>query len=245
VSSKPSTLATSIEQSFNTALGIVSHLNEMASGGGVEVCAPLIAKYQGLHNAPAYDMTGQSTEMQNAYAAYRNGISIMDTQGPKILSCGQNGGPIGALDLGPMQRNVSKSIESFGTARDWTQRAVTISAGSSLIDAVKRVQTAISQIDLTYQRAGSSTQECDPFINEHNVLVNAPTYDVSTEPAHVQSAYGLYRQGIELTLSKSSTVVEMCNRGGGSLGWLDYGQSLPALKKAQALLNQALGLLGQ
>ena len=44
------------------------------------MCAPLIAKYQGLHNAPTYDVTGQSTEMQNAYAAYRNGISIVDTQ---------------------------------------------------------------------------------------------------------------------------------------------------------------------
>ena len=86
VSSKPSTLAASIEQSFNAARGIVSHLNEMASGAGVEVCAPLIAKYQGIHTAPTYDVTGQSTEVQNAYAAYRNGISIVDTLGAKILS---------------------------------------------------------------------------------------------------------------------------------------------------------------
>ena len=85
VSSQPSTLQKSIEQSFNAARGIVSHLNEMASGGGVEVCAPLIAEYQGIHNAPTYDVTGQSTEMQNAYAAYRNGINIVNTLGAKIL----------------------------------------------------------------------------------------------------------------------------------------------------------------
>jgi hypothetical protein len=246
VSSKPSNLATSIEQSFNAALGIVSHINEMAGGAGVEVCAPLIAKYQGIHNAPTYDMAGQSTEMQNAYAAYRNGVNLVDTLGPKILSCGQNGGPIGALDLGAMQYPLRKAVESFGQARDWTQRAVTISADSSLIDAVKRVQTAISQIDLAYQRAGSGqTEDCDPFINEHNILVNAPAYDVSAEPAHIQNAYALYRHGIELALTKTSIVVDMCNRGGGLLGRLDYGLSLPVLREAQTSLIQALSLLGQ
>jgi hypothetical protein len=218
----------------------------MAGGGGVEACAPLIAKYQGVHDAPTYDMTGQSTEMQNAYAAYRNGVNLVDTERDKLLGCGQNGGPIGTFDIGTILFPLRRAVESFGQARDWTQRAVTVSANSPLIDSVRRIQTAISQIDLAYQRAGSGqTEDCDAFINEHNVLVNAPAYDVGAEPPNVQNAYALYRRGIELALSKSSTVVDMCNRGGGLLGWLDYGQSLPVLKEAQALLNQALSALGQ
>jgi hypothetical protein len=245
VSSQPSTLGTSIEQSFTTALGIVGLLDQMTNGGGVELCAPLIANYQSIHNAPAYDMSGQSNETQQAYAAYRNGISILDTQGAQISGCGQSGGPLGALDIGVIHNRVVKAIDAFGQAHDWMLRAVTISADSPLSDSVRRVQTAISQIGLAYQRAGSQTQQCDPFINEHNVLVNAPTYDVSAAPANVQNAYGLYRQGIELALTKSSTVVEMCNRGGGTLGLLDYGTSLPVLKQAESLLTQALGMLGQ
>jgi hypothetical protein len=245
VSSKPSTLEKSIKQSFNTAQGIIGLLDQISGGGGVELCAPLIEKYQSIHNAPAYDMSGQSNEMQQAYAAYRNGISILDTQGAKIVSCGQGGGPLGKLDIVLVHRWTVQAIDSFGQARDWTLRAVTISADSSLVDSVRRIQTAISQIDLAYQRAGSQTQECDPFINEYNVLVNAPTYDVRAEPANVQNAYGLYRQSIELALSRSLSVVDMCNRGGGTLGWLDYGQSLPVLKQAQSLVIQALSLLGQ
>jgi len=217
----------------------------MTGGGGVELCAPLIEKYKSVHNAPTYDVNGQNYETQQAYATYRNGISLLDSQGSQIVSCGQNGGALGKLDIGVIYKRVTKAVDAFGQARDWALRAVTISADSPLIDSVRRVQTAISQIGLAYQRAGSSTQECDPFINEYNVLMNAPTYNVSAEPANVQNAYGLYRQGIELALSKASSVVDMCNRGGGTLGLLDYGTSLPVLKQAQSLLIQALSLLSQ
>jgi hypothetical protein len=245
VSSKPSTLGTSIEQSFNTAQGIIGLLDQMTNGGGVELCAPLIANYQSIHNAPAYDMSGQSNEMQQAYATYRRGIDILETQAAKILGCGQNGGPLGGLDIGLVHHAVTKSVDSFGQARDWTSRAVSISPASSLPDAVQRVQLAVSQIDLAYQHAGSGQrEECDPFIHEYNVLVNAPVYDVSAEPSNVQNAYALYRQGIDLTLSRASSVVEMCNRGGGTLGTLDYSQSLRTMKTALAALNQALDALG-
>ncbi|MFN8594720.1 MAG: hypothetical protein U0559_00845 [Anaerolineae bacterium] len=225
---------------------MIGLINQMAGGGGVENCAPLIAQYQSVQQAPTYDVTGQVNEIQQAYAAYRNGISILETRGATILSCGQNGGPIGPLDLGPVNKTVSKAVDAFGQARDWAKRAVPIAPNSSLLDAARRVQLAISQLDLAYQHAGSGqTQECDPFIKEHNLLVNAPTFDVSAEPPNVQNAYALYRQGIELTLSKTSIVVEMCNRGGGLVGKLDFLQSLPTLRWAQEKLNQALSALGQ
>lgn len=246
VSSQPTTLEQSIEQSFNTALSMIGLINQMISGGGVENCAPLIAQYQSIQHAPTYDMTGQVSELQQAYAAYRNGISILETRGATLLSCGQNGGPISSLDLGPVNTTLTKSVDAFGQARDWAKRAVPIAPNSSLVDAARRVLTAISQIGLAYQRAGSGqTEDCDEFIHEHNILVNAPTYDVSAEPSNVQNAYALYREGIELVLSKSSIVVDMCNRGGGMLGKLDYSQTLPTLRRGEKLLNQALSALGQ
>lgn len=218
----------------------------MISGGGVENCAPLIAQYQSIQHAPTYDMTGQVSELQQAYAAYRNGISILETRGATLLSCGQNGGPISSLDLGPVNTTLTKSVDAFGQARDWAKRAVPIAPNSSLVDAARRVLTAISQIGLAYQRAGSGqTEECDPFIHEHNILVNAPTFDVSAEPSNVQNAYALYREGIDLVVAKSAVVVDMCNRGGGMLGKLDYSQTLPTLRRGEKLLNQALSALGQ
>jgi hypothetical protein len=246
VSSQPSTLQKSIEQVISTAQGITGLLDQMLGGGGVELCAPLIEKYQGVHNAPTYDVSGQNYEMQQAYAAYRNGINILETQSGMILGCGQSGGPLGALDNGKIHIQLNKVMDAFGQAHDWVQRAVPISAARSLSEAVQRVQLAISQLDLAYQHAGSGQmQECDPFINEYNVLANAPAFDVSAESANIQNAYSLYRQGIDLAMSKSFTVVDMCNRGGGMLGTLDFTTSIPAMKQALTLLNQALGLLGQ
>jgi hypothetical protein len=246
VSSKPSTLQTSIDQSFNATNEIIGLLDQMLSGGGVELCAPLIAKYQSIHNAPTYDVAGQNYEMQQAYAAYRNGINLVDTQSAQLLSCGRNGGTLGPLDTGVAIKQLNIAVAAFGQAHDWVRRAVPISAAGSLPEAAQRVLLAISQLDLAYQHAGSGqTQECEPFVNEHNVLASAPAYDVSAEPASVQSAYALYRQGIDLAMSKTSAVVDMCNRGGGTLGNLDFATSIQKMKQAQAFLNQAAGLLGQ
>lgn len=246
VSSQPSTLQKSIEQVISTAQGIAGLLDQMLGGGGVELCAPLIEKYQGIHNAPTYDVSGQNYEMQQAYAAYRNGINILETQSGMILGCGQSGGPLGALDNGSIHIRLNKVMDAFGQAHDWVQRAVPISAARSLPEAVQRVQLAISQLDLAYQHAGSGQmQECDPFINEYNVLANAPAFDVSAESDNMRNAYSLYRQGIDLAMSKSFSVVDMCNRGGGMLGALDFTTTIPAMKQALTLLNQALGLLGQ
>jgi hypothetical protein len=224
VSAKPSNLAISIEQSFNTARGIVSHLNEMASGGGVEVCAPLIAKYQGLHNAPTYDVTGQSTEMQNAYAAYRNGISIVDTQAAKILSCGQNGGPIGALDLGPMQTPLSKAVESFGQAMDMIKLAPGVSTLSPLEDAIVRALHSVDGINgivnqlISGKGYGGPTQIkagdafCTQLVAYHNAI-QIYTTDPTGQAPSAQAAYRLYQEAVALYDAEVSSVPKTCMDG--------------------------------
>jgi hypothetical protein len=220
-------------------------LNQMDTGGA-ELCAPLQQQLQSIVTAPAYDVSGQSSEMQQAYSLYRQGIDLVNSRALIVQDCGRGGGPIGRTDAGTLRSLYAKAAGMFGQAVDWTKRAVTLAPNATLIEAARRVLTAISQIGLAYQRAGSGqTEDCDEFIHEHNVLVNAPTYDVSAEPPNVQNAYALYREGIELILTKSSIVVDMCNRGGGLLGKLDYGQTLPTLRRGEKLLNQALSALGQ
>jgi hypothetical protein len=247
VSSKPSTLEKSIEQSFNTAQGIIGVVDQMYLGrGGVELCASLIGQYQSLHNAPTYDMTGQASETQQAYALYRQAIASVDTRADSILACGQSGTLLQKDVLKAIRYLVSLAGNTFGQARDWAQRAVTVSGDSPLVDAVGRMRTAASQISLSFQRILVGRDEpCEPFVKEYNTLLNAPVYDVSAQPANVQNAYGLYRQGIDLVLSKAAPVAEVCSKGGGNIGKLDVTTAAPVLKQAESLLNQALGALGQ
>jgi hypothetical protein len=225
VSTKPSNLATSIEQVFNAAQGIVSHLNELASGGGVEVCVPLIAKYQGIHNAPTYDMTGQSTEVQNAYAAYRNGISILDTLGATILSCGQNGEPIGALDLGPMQRPLGQAVNSFGQALDTIKLAPGISTLSPLENAIVRARRSVEGIngiinqlirDSVYSGGPRQIKAGDAFCTQlvaYHDAIQVYTADPSGQAPAAQAAYQLYQEAVALYEAEVSSVPDTCRTG--------------------------------
>ena len=214
----------------------------MISGGGVDLCAPLIAQYQSVHNAPAYDVSAQSNEMQQAYAAYRHGIDLVDSRAGSILGCGRGGGPIGAKEGRVVRQTVSQAVEMFGQAHDTIKRAVTISAESPLPDAVTRVHAAVTTIRKMFD---SGSGECATLLHEYNVLANAPTYDVSIQSPNAQAAYALYRQAIDLAVPKLKSAVEVCKRGGGEVGGLDWATTGPVLVKAEDLLNQALSKLGQ
>jgi len=254
VSSKPSTLATSIEQSFNAALGIVSLINEMASGGGAELCMPLIEKYQGIHNAPTYDMNGQATEMQNAYAAYRNGINILDTQGAKILSCGQNGGPIGALDLGVMQYPLGKAVESLGQALDTIKLSPGISTLSPLEDAIVRALRAVGGVGdavnkmLPNQwapangRIAATDPRCIEAINSHNAI---PTFtmDPAGQPASVQAAYQLYQEALSSYQVEVSNFPKACAAGEVTVSPVGFGTLHKNIEAVLKKLHQAQAAL--
>ena len=106
---------------------------------------------------------------------------------------------------------------------------------------IRRVLAAISYVGKVYQGGGA----CAPFVDEYNILLNAPTYDVGSQPPNVQTAYSLYRSALEQVLPKIQPAIDVCNKGGGSVGELDYATTLPVLKNAEGLLNQALSHLGQ
>lgn len=254
VSSQPSKLEKSIEQSFNTAQGIVSVLNQMSSGGGVELCAPLIEKYQGIHNAPTYDMTGQSTEMQNAYAAYRNGINTLDTQGAKILSCGQNGGPIGALDLGVMQHPLGKAVESLGQALDTIKLSPGISTLSPLEDAIVRALRAVGGVGdavnkmLPNQwgpargRIAATDPRCVEAINSHNAIP-AFTMNPAGQPASVQAAYQLYQEALNLYQVEVSNFPKACAAGEVAVSPVGFGTLHKNIEAVLKKLHQAQAAL--
>lgn len=240
VSSQPSTLQKSAQQALDTVLAMTGVLDQMFQGGA-ELCAPLLEKYQSLHNAPQYDMGNQPVQMQQAYALYRQGIDVVDSQLAMMQACGKGGGSIGRNDSGTLHRVFAQAAGLFGQAIDLTKRASGVSPSMPLVDVVARVRAAMSYIGRVFQGGG----QCAPFIDEYNILANAPTYDVSTQPANVQTAYGLYRHALEIAIPKIMLAVEVCNKGGGSVNRLDYAKALPVLREAEGLLNQAVSLLGQ
>ena len=122
------------------------------------------------------------------------------------------------------------------------KRAATISTESPLPDAVTLVHAAVTTLSKMFEYGSG---ECPVFLHEYNALANAPTYNVGAQPPNVQAAYSLYRQAIDLAVPKLMSAAEVCNKGGGEVGRLDWATTGPVLRKAEDLLNQALGALGQ
>ncbi len=141
-----------------------------------------------------------------------------------------------------MQQTVSQAVGMFGQARDTLKRAATISTESPLPDAVTRVHAAVTTLGRMFQSGGG---DCGILLHEYNALVSAPTYDVSAQPSNVQGAYSLYRQAIDLAVPKLMSAADVCNKGGGKIGWIDFATTGPVLTQAEGLLNQALSALGQ
>jgi hypothetical protein len=243
VSSQPSTLPTSIDQAFSTAQVVRNLLDQIAGGGGAELCTPLIEKYQSLHKAPTYDMIGQSSELQQAYALYRQAVDMLTEKITAVQACGQGGGVIGRVEIGTIHKIVSKAISALGQAHDWAQRAVRLSPDSSLADAIKRVRVAVVNLLATIESSGR--QPCGPFVAEGNLVINAPTYDVSGESDTIQNAYALYRHGIDVAMEKAAPLVDMCNKGGGQIAAFDRGIARLKFQEALTLLDQAQAVLSQ
>ncbi len=240
VSSKPSSLAQSAQQGLDTVLNMTGILDQMLSGGS-ELCLSLQQKFQSIVNAPQYDVNNQPPEMQQAYGLYRQAIDVVNSQSETIADCGKGGGTIGRNNLGALHRLFAQAATLFGQALDLTKRAGGVSAGMPLVDAVSRVRAAMSYLGKVFQGGGL----CQPFVAEYNILVNAPSYDVGAQPPNVQTAHSLYRRAIEIALPQIQLAVDVCNKGGGSVGKLDYGKALPVLRQAEGLLIQALSQLGQ
>jgi hypothetical protein len=254
VSSKPSTLQKSIEQSFNTTQGIIAALDQMIAGGGVELCAPLIEKYQSIHNAPTYDVSGQSNEAQQAYAAYRDGISLLDSRADIILSCGQGGGSISALNLGLVRYPVGQAANSFAQALEALKREPGVLALSPLEDAIVRAIRAVggvgdaankmmsNQWESSGGRIAATDPRCVEAINSHNAIPSF-TMDPTGQPASVQAAYQLYQEALNLYQVEVNNFPKACAAGEVAVSPVGFGTLHKNIEAVLQKLHQAQAAL--
>lgn len=114
-----------------------------------------------------------------------------------------------------------------------------------LLDTITSIRTHIDNIGGALDRLyhGSGVEACAPLLADYYAVVNAPVYDVSSQPGKVQGAYDMYRQGVALIVDKISKIRDVCERGGGTLSPLDFDLSRIAIGDASNLLGTAIGLL--
>jgi hypothetical protein len=247
VSLKPTTLDKSVQQSLAAAYAVVGLLDQMKHGGGMELCAPLLADYQNIHNAPTYDPNGQPVQFQQAYNLYRQAIDLIDSRAASFQGCGQGGGTIGGLAWSETRAALDRATQLLQQALDWAQRAVEPSASMTLPEAVARARLAAVAITGAMDRMleAGSREACEPVVAEVEVLKKLPMFDVSTESAAVQAAYGLYRQSVDLATAKTVSTINVCAQGGGEIGTQDLYTARQAFRDIHNTLSQALTLLGQ
>jgi hypothetical protein len=226
----------------------------MARGGGAELCVPLREKHQSIHNAPTYDVSGQTQQLQQAYALYRQAIDLIDTRSAIFLACGQGDGALGPLDLGSAHQTLEKAARLFGQAVDWTRQAVGTSSGTPLASAIIQARNAAEDIGgvldrrLSAPRAfpwSSNEPECAQMLNDYNIVVNSPVFDVSAQPANVQLAYQTYRQAIDQFKEKAEAIRSKCSEDHGTLVLVTARNIRSVFSDVGALLTDALNTLGQ
>jgi hypothetical protein len=234
---------------------MISLLNQMSAGGGAELCAPLIAKYQSIHNAPTYDVSGQSNDAQQAYGAYRDGINLVDQLGEKVLSCGQGGGPIGALNIGVILASMDRAVRALSQAQDVIRLAPGVSTLSPLEEAIERALRAIGGVEGVMNKLmpnqstwfGGGVPANDPRCVEALTWQNAiPTFtmDPTGQPESVQSAYQLYQEALNIYQLEVSDFPRACMAGEVTVApvgfpalWARVGDILVKLRQAQAALK--------
>ncbi len=232
-----------MRQALNTTLAMISLLDQMKQSNDAGLCQPLLVNYRSLHNAPVYDANGKNYEWQQAYDAYRQAVGLADSRADIFESCGQGGGILGPFNWGVARTSLAKAQFVLEQGIEWSQRAAGLPANASLVESVTRVRLSTASLLKALEGLMHDNQACGPFITEYNILLQAPTYDVSTQPTNVQGAYSLYRRAIEMTLDKTKFVVEVCNTGGGKLHNLSHQIAIETSREAVGYLDQALTAL--
>jgi hypothetical protein len=96
-------------------------------------------------------------------------------------------------------------------------------------------QRLLGELNNVLRGVGGS---CDVAMGKYNAIAAAPVYDVAAQASEVQTAYGLYRQGIDTVNATAQKVRRICEAGGGAIGKLD-------IQEAQRSVGVAIGLLGR
>ncbi len=234
-----------MRQALNTTVAMINLLDQMKQNNDAGLCQPLLASYRSLHDAPVYEANGKNYEWQQAYDAYRQAIGLADSRADIFESCGQSGSTLGPVNWGAARKSLTKAQFLLEQGIEWTKRATGLPANASLVEAVTRVRLSTASLLKALEDLLHDDQACGPFITEYNILLQAPTYDVSTQPTNVQGAYSLYRRAIEMTLDKTKFVVEVCNTGGEKLHNLNHQIAIETSREAVGYLDQALVTLQQ
>jgi len=217
VSSQPSTVQKSVQQTFDTVHDMLSVLDQMQTGGA-ELCAPLLAKYQSVSAAPVYDVSGQPAAVQQAYDLYRSAISTITARASSFSDCGKAGKPIGGLDWSETRRIVDKALGLLGQAAQKLINTANQTTLSPLAAAIARFRTSLDGIaGVLDQHLGAHWQTPlrgrDPdcgAVQAFHAAIQPQEFDVTGQPQSVVNAYQAYRQALDNYTLKISGVAGMC-----------------------------------
>ncbi len=223
----------------------------MINNSGAELCAQLLEEYNSIQAAPTYDVNGQSAQVQQAYALYRQGIATLASHAASFQGCGRNGESLGKLDLDTIRPIVARVVATFSQALELSRYAPDAS-GSPLETAIVQARNAVEDIggflDMKVLTYGSLLRAkdapCNQLLADQAIYDQALEMDVSTQPANFQNAYQLYRQAVDLYRAKVS-IGEFCSSETNVINQRVAGEMRPHVSEVGGLLTDALSTLGQ
>jgi hypothetical protein len=90
---------------------------------------------------------------------------------------------------------------------------------------------------------GGEAEACEPLLVDFYGVVDAPTLDVTGEPAWMIDAYLMYREAVDIIVEKVGVIRDTCEAGGGSVGDLAFDVARMGVNDAGSRLEGALQLL--
>jgi hypothetical protein len=263
VSSKPSNLAKSIQQTLSGSQVLLNMLGGLQKAG-YEQCAPLIQSFNNLIAAPAYDVTGQSANAQQAYTLYQSAIDRLNAQASVLRSCGQSGsGTIQKDVLNIAYRETSEVTSLLTQAWDLIRYEPGVSSSpsvsTSLQSIIRQAMYTTDQLARIRDRITSAPYTLDYIFPIHarqfpcgdydalyNLIAHAPTQDVNSLTSNVQTAYSMYRQAIAKMMDTAKPIMDACSDLDNGLITLDMNNNLKrGASVALDIMQQALNLLNQ
>ncbi len=148
------------------------------------------------------------------------------------------------LKTTPATRATARPVTKVAaTAAPAAASAAAIPAGTPLREAVHTTfENAQGLLGVFNTALAGGKAYCETIDAYYQTILTAPTYDVSQQSADTQTAYGLYREGIDVAKSGASIMLRLCDKGGfGDKSDLLAGQK--SAGDAVALLGRAFGLL--